>query len=159
MPAINIRLPRAIQKLPFADDGSRANALLALRPDRPSCFVVSANRPGLGKSFFVRYCLEQFDPSPKVTRWPRTAEEMAKEIFEACYFHGYLWFDDVGRIKPSVLYPLNAALTALVVSHRFPGTQRKMTVPNCLIIFISGNRLAPNADMLRFARLINLSQP
>lgn len=159
-------IAKILSAFPFADASSRAAAEMAIRPQRPAAFLISADRPGLGTSTLVRKFLASFSDNPACTPWPCSDAAMAHAIHEAAFLHGYLWLDHPrfkyrrkkARKAPThVPTSLLAFLSSRRIVGRLPGTTEMYDLPNKVITFISGNCLAEIPDLARRCQIINLS--
>lgn len=142
----------------FADAQSMDNAVLALNPDRPMAFVISAEAPGCGKTRFSLECFRRiFGHSVSMGRseQPRSARQWQRTLFSAAEA-GYLWIDDWrGPVKSPYL---QAFLTQEIFEGRRYQTGRCISIRNNCVTFITGNDLKIDDALLRCVRVINLKK-
>lgn len=142
----------------FADEQSKTNALLALEPPRPSAFLVLSDGPGTGKTTLVTECLNRIFglDYPVESHEPKTDRRRDMVLLEACE-RGYLWIDDVRRIKRVSAQLMSFLTSEHFQCRRFRSTEIAKVEGKC-VTFITGNFSVVPTDLERRVHIIRLAR-
>lgn len=154
-----------LSEFPFTDARSKAvhiTAMLAmfgttlqLMQAKRLNFVYRANQSRAGKSLLAQTAVVPVCGPASIQGIPESKEEFKKILdTEALNGSSYIFFDDIARklVNPT----LNSFLTANVWTGRLMNTQKKFTVPQNAIVFMTGNNLELSQDLAGRCLMVDL---
>lgn len=159
------RLMYPFSEFPFATDGARSAYLAHLLTeaarlsiDTAPMFWYTAPDAGTGKSLLsdMPSLIVQGRLPPRRS-WPRTEEELRKQLFASLLIGDRsMIFDNVPSGFKVRTAELCAIITSPVWADRILGASKIVTVQNRLTLVASGNNVTPAGDMSRRSVVIRL---
>ncbi len=162
------RLLRPFIEFPYATDGARSAYLAHLLTEvgrlsigTAPMFWYTAPLAGIGKSLLSDMpSLIASGHLPPKRSWPRSEEELRKQLFAALLAGDRsLLFDNVPKGHMVRTVELCALLTSPRWADRVLGASQNIVTQNRMVLVATGNQITPAADLARRSLVIKLEPP